>query len=514
MSDILIGRGETQVLLPAHYATRHGLVAGATGTGKTVTLMLMAEQFSRLGVPVFMADVKGDVAGLACPGTASPKLQERLDAVGITDWKPEASPVVFWDLYGQLGHPVRTTISEVGPALLARMLELNDTQAGVLDIAFALADDQGLLLLDLDDLRALLAFVAETRKEVAVRYGLASPASIAAIQRALLRLEKDGGDRFFGEPALQLADLMRQDVSGRGVVSILAAEQLVLKPRLYANFLLWLLSELFETLPEVGDQALPKLVFVFDEAHLLFEEVPPALLQRIEQVVRLVRSKGVGVFFCSQNPDDIPGDVLGQLGNRVQHALRAYTPREQKAVRTAAETFVPNPKLDVARAIGELGIGEALVSTLQDRAVPMPVQRVLVAPPRCRMGPLDAAERARQLQRSPVAAKYDLPVDRDSAHEMLERKARGAAAAAPPGVPAPSAPAERSGSAPAPTSTRTTPAGTQDDPGWSGRLSEWLWGTKRRQGAVEAMAKSAARSVGSRLGRQVLRGVLGGISRG
>jgi len=504
MSDILIGRGETQVVLPARYATRHGLVAGATGTGKTVTLMLLAEQFSRLGVPVFMADVKGDVAGLACPGTDSPKLQERLATIGVEGWTPEASPVVFWDLYGQLGHPVRTTVSEVGPTLLARMLELNDTQAGVLDIAFALADDEGLLLLDLDDLRALLAFIAETRKEVSQRYGLVSPASIAAIQRALLRLEKDGGDGFFGEPALELGDIMRQDMSGRGIVNILAAEQLVLRPRLYANFLLWLLSELFETLPEVGDQPLPKLVFVFDEAHLLFEDVPPALLQRVEQVVRLVRSKGVGVYFCSQNPDDIPGDVLGQLGNRIQHALRAYTPRDQKAVRTAAETFVPNPAIDVARAIGELGIGEALVSTLQDKAVPMPVQRVLIAPPRCRMGPIDATERATQMQRSPVGSRYDTPVDRDSAQEMLERKAQATAAAPPAEAKAAEARPGPAGKAPE----------AADEPGFGQRVSEWLWGNKRRQGAVEAMTKSAARSVGNRLGRQILRGVLGSITRG
>ena len=364
MDQIRIGRSigvdgsaGVDVTLPARHGTRHGLVAGATGTGKTVTLMLIAEQYSRLGVPVFIADVKGDVAGLARPGEDAPRLRERLDRLGVADWQPEASPVVFWDLHGQLGHPLRTTISEVGPTLLARMLSLNDTQSGVLDIAFALADAEGLLLLDLGDLRSLLGFIADNRKDVSTRFGLVSAASIAAIQRALLRLSQDGGEAFFGEPALELADLMRQDMSGRGIVNVLAAEQLVLRPALYANFLLWLLSELFETLPEVGDQPLPKLLFVFDEAHLLFDDCPPALLQRIEQVVRLVRSKGVGVFFCSQNPDDIPGDVLGQLGNRFQHALRAYTPREQKAVRTAAETFVPKPPLDVASVIGELAIG-------------------------------------------------------------------------------------------------------------------------------------------------------------
>ena len=507
MGEILIGRGEMPVVLPARYGTRHGLVAGATGTGKTVTLMLLAEGFSRLGVPVFLADVKGDVAGLACPGTASDKLRERLATIGMSDWKPEASPVVFWDIYGALGHPLRTTVSEVGPTLLSRMLELNDTQAGVLDIAFALADADGLLLLDLGDLRALLAFVADNRKEVSTRYGLVSGASIGAIQRALLRLEQGGGAQFFGEPALELADFMRRDLSGRGIVNVLSAEQLVLRPRLYSNFLLWLLSELFETLPEVGDVELPKLVFVFDEAHLLFDDCPPALLQRIEQVVRLIRSKGVGVFFCSQNPDDIPGNVLGQLGNRFQHALRAYTPREQKAVRSAAETFVPNPNIDVAEVIGQLGIGEALVSTLQDKAVPMPVQRTLIAPPRCRMGPITEVERNEQRTRSPVGSRYDTAVDRDSAEEMLQRKA--AATAAP-------APAAGTSPAPAPVGKPSAPQApaAQADAGWSTRIGEWMWGTKRRRGAVEAMAKSAMRSVGSRLGRQILRGVLGGISRG
>src|SRR5690554_3419619 len=388
---LLLGRSVTtpesgNVHLLPRYGNRHGLVAGATGTGKTVTLMMLAESFSRAGVPVFMADMKGDVAGLAVPGNMSGGLQKRIDLMGIDGFTVEGSPTIFWDLYGKLGHPVRTTVTEMGPTLLGRILELNDTQSGILDIVFKLADDRGLLLLDLADLRALLALVLEERKAVSAEYGLVSSQSVGAIQRALLRLEQDGGTDFFGEPALELHDLMRTAPNGRGVIGILAADQLLLRPRLYSSFLLWLLSELFETLPEVGDLDKPKLVFVFDEAHLLFRDAPPALRQRIEQVVRLIRSKGVGVYFCSQFPDDVPDEILGQLGNRVQHALRAFTPRDQKAVRTAAQTFVPNPQLDVADAIGRLGTGEALVSTLQDKGVPMPVERTMIAPPRCRMG--------------------------------------------------------------------------------------------------------------------------------
>ncbi|KAA2285546.1 helicase HerA-like domain-containing protein [Arenimonas fontis] len=498
MSDILIGQGEQPVRLLGRYGNRHGLVAGATGTGKSVTLMVMAEGFSRLGVPVVMADVKGDIAGLAVAGTPNPKIEERLRTIGLEGYANEASPVVFWDLFGKLGHPLRTTVSEVGPTLMGRMLELNDTQAGVLDIAFKLADDRGLLLLDLDDLRALLGFVAEARREISQAYGLVSPQSIAAIQRALLRLEQDGGKQFFGEPALQLADLMRQDMSGRGIVNLIAADQLILRPRLYSSFLLWLLSELFETLPEVGDLDVPKLVFFFDEAHLLFDDCPPALRQRVEQVVRLIRSKGVGVYFCSQNPDDVPDEVLGQLGNRVQHALRAFTPRDQKAVRAAAETFVPNPNLDVARVIGELGVGEALVSTLQDKGVPMPVQRTLICPPRCRMGTISEEERAVVRARSPVGGKYDMPLNRDSAFEMLARRAQQAAAPEP--APEPPSSPTRSGT-PAPQ------AGNQP----RSRLDEFLWGTGRRQGAVETAAKSVTRTVANGIGRQILRGLLGGL---
>src|SRR5258706_5088125 len=494
MADIVLGRGDQQITLLAKYANRHGLVSGATGTGKTVSLLVVAEGLSRIGVPVFIADVKGDVAGLAMPGTPAPPIEARARDVGIADFKPEPSPVVFWGLYGKTRHPVRTTVSEIGPTLLARMLELNDVQAGVVDITFKLADEQGLLLLDLDDLRALLNVVAEKHSEISQRYGLVSAQSTAAIQRALLRLENDGGKSFFGEPALDLMDLLRTDLTGRGIVNVLAADQLVLKPRLYSTFLLWLLSELYEKLPEIGDLDKPKLAFVFDEAHLLFDEAPPALLQRIEQVVRLIRSKGVGIYFCSQFPDDVPGEILGQLGNRVQHALRAFTPRDQKAVKTAAETFAPNPKFKVAEVISQLGVGEALVSTLQANAVPMPVERARMAPPRCRMGAITAGERAAAIARSPIGARYDTAVNRESAYEILSRRA-----STPDDTP-PAASASQSAQGHAPQA--------------GGMLQEWLWGTGRRQGMVESMAKQAARTVGSQLGRQILRGVLGGITGG
>ena len=492
MTQILIGKGEQPVHLLAKYGNRHGLVAGATGTGKTVSLMVLAEGFSRLGVPVFMADVKGDVAGLAMPGTSSEKITQRVAEIGIPDFTHEGNPVVFWDLLGKSGHPVRTTVSEIGPSLLGRILELNDVQSGMLEIVFKLADDQGLLLLDLDDLRALLKFVAENRKEISTEYGLVSTQSVAAIQRALLSLEREGGEELFGEPALELGDLLRTDLNGRGVINILAADQLILKPRLYSSFLLWLLSELFETLPEVGDLDKPKLVFCFDEAHLLFDDAPPSLRQRVEQVVRIIRSKGVGVYFCSQFPDDVPNEILGQLGNRIQHALRAYTPRDQKAVRTAAETFVANPKLDVAEVIAQLGVGEALVSTLQEKGVPMPVQRTLIAPPRSRIGAITPEERATVRARSPVGDRYDSRVNRESAYEILGKRVATAESSA-----TPSAPAKTGAKAPA-----------------RGPLGELLWGTGRRQGMVETMGKQAARTVGSRIGRQILRGVLGGIAGG
>jgi DNA helicase HerA-like ATPase len=498
MNSILLGKGEQPVYLHTKYGNRHGLVAGATGTGKTVSLMVLAEGFSRQGVPVFLADVKGDVAGLAMPGSGSEKMLERARTIGVEGYAAEANPVVLWDLYGTSGHPVRTTVSEIGPTLLARILDLSDAQVGALEIAFTLADDRGLLLLDLDDLRALLGFVADNRKEISSKYGLVSAQSVSAIQRGLLTLEREGGDNMFGEPALELADLLRTDLSGRGIVNVLAADQLILKPRLFSSFLLWLLSELFEQLPEVGDLDRPKLVFIFDEAHLLFDDAPPALRERVEQVVRLVRSKGVGVYFCSQFPDDVPGEILGQLGNRIQHALRAFTPRDQKAVRTAAETFVANPQIDVAKVISTLGVGEALVSTLQEGGVPMPVQRTLMAPPRSRIGAITPEERARVRARSPIGAKYDTPVNRESAYEMLNKaiKAGTTAAHVPTG---PAGGADATGAPAAPAAKEPS------------MVDEFLWGTKRRQGMVETMAKQTARTVGSQLGRQILRGILGGI---
>jgi DNA helicase HerA-like ATPase len=494
VGDILVGKGEREAWLLARYANRHGMIAGATGTGKSVSLMLLAEGFSKLGVPVFLADVKGDLAGLAMPGAMTDALKARVERLGIA-WKPAANPVVFWDLYGRLGHPVRTTISDMGPALLARLLELGDVQSGVLEVVFKAADDEGLLLLDLKDLRALLAWAGENAKDLSRRYGLVSGASLAAIQRALLAMEQAGGNAFFGEPALDLADFLRQDLSGRGIVNVLAADQLVLKPRLYTTFLLWMLSELFEKLPEVGDRDLPRLVFFFDEAHLLFDDAPPALRQRVEQVVRLIRSKGVGVFFCSQNPDDLPDVVLGQMGNRIQHALRAFTPRDQKAVKAAAETLAPNPRVDVVQAITQLGVGEALVSTLQDKGVPLPVERVLVSSPECRIGTISEEERAAVRARSPVGARYDTPVDRESAFEKLAARAEQAA-------PAPEAP-----SAPAPGKANDA------EGGWGRAARDMVLGTSRRQGMLEAMAKSMVRNAGGQLGRAILRGVLGSMRR-
>ncbi|MEO5628165.1 MAG: helicase HerA-like domain-containing protein [Thermomonas sp.] len=498
LPPILVGKAVTTetsglVHLLPRYGNQHGLVAGATGTGKTVTLMTLAEGFSRIGVPVFLADVKGDVAGLAVPGTMNDRITQRIEQMGITDYRNEAAPVVFWDLWGKAGHPVRTTVSEIGPTLLGRMLDLNDTQSGVLDILFKMADDRGLLLLDLHDFRALLGLVADERKDISTSYGLVSTQSIGAIQRALLRLEAEGAEMFFGEPALELADLMRTTTDGRGVVNILAADQLILKPKLYSSFLLWLLSELFETLPEVGDLDKPKLVFVFDEAHLLFDDAPPALQQRIEQVVRIIRSKGVGVYFCSQFPDDVPNQILGQLGNRFQHALRAFTPRDQKAVRTAAETFVPNPGLDVAAVIGQLGVGEALVSTLQDKGVPMPVERTLIAPPRCRMGAITDAERAQVRAGSPVGARYDTRIDRDSASEMLARKAE-----------------QKTEQAQAPPA-KTREHDDAQEGGFGQTMKDAVFGTKRRQGMIETAAKQTARTVGNQIGRQILRGIMGSI---
>jgi hypothetical protein len=472
-------------LLPG-LANRHGLVAGATGTGKTVTLRVLAEGFSRIGVPVFLADVKGDLSGLARPGGDSPKILERASLLGI-DLQPEAVPVTFLDVFGEQGHPLRTTASELGPLLLSRVLGLNETQAGVLQVAFRVADDAGLLLLDLKDLRAMLQHVADESDAIRVRYGNVASTTVGAIQRQLLTLEEQGGGRLFGEPALELGDLLRTDLSGKGVVTILAADRLLRSPALYATLLLWLLSELFEQLPEVGDPEKPRLVFFFDEAHLLFADAPPELLRTIEQVVRLVRSKGVGVYFVTQNPLDIPDVVLGQLGNRVQHALRAFTPRDQKAVHAAAETFRANPGLDVEQAITQLAVGEALVSCLDQKGIPCPVERALVAPPRSRLAPLTPEERAQVMAASPVRGKYDQAVDRESAYERLVRRAQEAADAAAAGPPP--EPRGRGGG--------RAPAGG----GGGGELGD----------VVADVARRAARAAGTQLGREIMRGVLGSL---
>ncbi len=490
-------------LLPA-LANRHGLITGATGTGKTITLQVLAERFASIGVPVFMADVKGDLSGLGAPGKPSPKLEERLKSLGVEDWQPKACTTVFWDVFGASGHPVRATISDMGPILLARLLNLNDTQAGVLQLVFKIADDQGLLLLDLKDLRAMVQHVGENAKDFTTEYGNVSAASIGAIQRNLLTLEEQGGDLFFGEPMLDINDLMQTDADGRGVINVLAAEKLMQSSRLYSTFLLWMLSELFEQLPEAGDLEKPKLVFFFDEAHLLFNEAPAALLEKIEQVVRLIRSKGVGVYFVSQNPLDVPDTVLGQLGNRVQHALRAFTPRDQKAVKTAAETLRANPAFDAATAITELGVGEALVSFLDEKGRPTMVERAFILPPASRIGPLDAAERAAAIKGSLLYGHYEQALDRESAYEKL----KGQAAAT------------------APTSTQSKQQTPQApaDPDKPGGMLDGLGdlfgggspasGSRRsssREGVVEALAKSAARAIGSQVGREIIRGVLGSI---
>jgi hypothetical protein len=437
MSDdgVLIGQGGGAAqLLRLDRANRHGLVAGATGTGKTITLQTLAEGFSRAGVAVFAADVKGDLSGIAMPGNALQRAHDAFTAraaeIGLADWAYGDNPVVFWDLFGAQGHPIRTTVSEMGPLLLARLLGLNDTQEGVLSIAFRAADEEGLLLLNLDDLRSMLTWVADNAADLSARYGNVAKQSVGAIQRQLLAFEAQGAAHFFGEPALDIADFLGTDENGRGIVNVLAADRLMASPKLYATFLLWLLSELFEELPEIGDPEKPRLVFFFDEAHLLFEDAPAALQEKIEQVVRLIRSKGVGVYFVTQNPLDIPEDVAGQLGNRVQHALRAFTPKDQRAVKAAADTFRINPGLDVTSAITELKTGEALVSTLGRDGAPSPVERTLIAPPRSRAGPITAAERATLQSLSRVGGKYDETVDRESAHERLRAKAEQSRAAA------------------------------------------------------------------------------------
>jgi uncharacterized protein len=492
------GGGEAQALL-LKYANRHGLIAGATGTGKTVSLQVLAEGFSKAGVPVFLADVKGDLAGIAQAGGSNPKIAERAALLGIADHVMEANPTVAWDVFGEQGHPIRATISEMGPLLLARLLELNDVQEGVLNLTFKVADDEGLLLLDLKDLRAMLAYVADNASDLGTRYGTVSKASVGAIQRQLLVLEQQGAEKFFGEPALELADLMRVTPEGRGIVSLLAADKLMRSPRLYATFLLWMLAELFEELPEAGDLAKPKLVFFFDEAHLLFDDAPKALVDKVEQVVRLIRSKGVGVYFITQNPLDIPEEVLGQLGNRVQHALRAFTPRDQRAVRAAAETFRANPEFNAATAIQELAVGEALVSLLEDKGIPGVVQRVMMAPPGSRLGPITASERAALLTGSPVSGVYDRPVDRQSAYEHLRDRA------AKPAVEASAAGSASGYSRPGGSSSRPAPAPKPAPAPRQPRASA------PRQGPGEAMVNSALRSLGTQLGRQIARGILGAI---
>ncbi len=503
---LYLGQSTKPEYLLLKYGNRHGLVTGATGTGKTVTLQGLAEGFSRAGVPVFCADVKGDLAGLSQMGEEQDWVIKRAREIGFDDFARDKFPVIFWDLFGREGHPVRTTVSEMGPLLLSRILDLNATQEGVLNVAFKFADDHGLLLLDFKDLRALLVEVERNAPEISATYGNVATASIGAVQRALLVLEQQGGENFFGEEALKITDLMRTATDGRGIISILAADHLMQSPRLYATFLLWMLSELFEELPEVGDADKPRLVFFFDEAHLLFDDAPKALIDKVEQVVKLVRSKGVGVYFVTQNPIDIPDTVLSQLSNRVQHALRAYTPRDQKAVRVAAETFRPNPDFDTEEAITQLAVGEALVSVLEAKGIPAIVQRTLIRPPSARVGTITPEERKAVMAASPVGAAYNKVEDRESAYEMLARRAQQQAEA------------EAAKQAEEGTLSRPT---YEDETYRSGpprhREGDGPPKTRRRSRGdtvVEAAMKSAARSMATQLGRAIVRGILGSLSRG
>lgn len=483
----LIGRGLSHQWLTLRYANRHGLITGATGTGKTVTLQVLAEGFSRAGVPVFMADVKGDLSGMCQAGKPHVKVDERVEKIGIEDHQFAACPVTFWDIFGEQGHPLRTTISEMGPLLLARLMDLSDAQEGILHIAFAVADDMGMLLLDMKDLRSMLTYIEENAKELN-NYGHISRASVGAVQRRLLELESQGAERFFGEPALDVSDLMRTTHDGKGIINILAADTLMRSPKLYSTFLLWLISELFETLPEVGDPEKPKLVFFFDEAHLLFDDAPKALLDKVEQVVRLIRSKGVGVYFITQNPLDVPTDVLGQLGNRVQHALRAFTPKDQKAVRAAAETFRANPAFDTEEAITTLSVGEALVSTLQENGVPGMVDKTLICPPQSRIGPATPEERSTVMNNNSIGRIYDKIEDRESAYELLQKRADEATKLA---------------------------AAQEKEEQLDRKDATRQRQSSNRQGYFEAAAKSVIRSVGSNIGRQIaqqiVRGVLGSL---
>ncbi|KIO49909.1 helicase HerA-like C-terminal domain-containing protein [Nitrosospira sp. NpAV] len=493
---LLIAKSDHTIELLPGFANRHGLITGATGTGKTVTLQVLTERFSSIGVPVFMADIKGDLSGLAAPGTSSSKMKDRLTHLKLDEPKWTACPVTFWDIYGKSGHPVRATISDMGPLLLGRLFNLNDTQQGVLALVFKIADDNGLLLLDLKDLRAMLQFIGDNAKKFTVEYGNISAASIGAIQRSLLAVEQQGGSHFFGEAMLDISDLMQTDSRGWGMINILAADKLMNSPKLYSTFLLWILSELFEHLPEVGDLEKPKLVFFFDEAHLLFNEAPRPLLEKIEQVVRLIRSKGVGVYFVTQNPLDVPESVLGQLGNRVQHALRAFTPRDQKAVRSAAQTMRANPDFDTEKAITELSVGEALVSLLDEKGRPCIVERAFILPPASRIGPLTDAERAAMIKSSVIFGHYEEMVDRESAYEIIKSRA-----------------ATRQNTE---SDTATPQAETATGDGMMDMLGGMLLGKTgprggRHPGILDAAAKSAARSIGSQVGREIFRGVLGGI---
>ncbi|AZN72701.1 DUF853 domain-containing protein [Georhizobium profundi] len=503
--------------LDLKYANRHGLITGATGTGKTVTLQILAEAFSAAGVPVFCSDVKGDLAGLALAGESKDFLEERAQKIGLDPYGYQATPTVFWDLFGEKGHRVRTTMTEMGPLLLARMMDASEAQEGVLNIAFKIADEHGLPILDLKDLRSLLIYMSEQASALSAIYGNISPQSVGAIQRSLLVLEQQGAEQFFGEPALRIEDLMRTTVDGRGIVNVLAAERLMMNPRLYATFLLWLLSELFEELPEVGDPEKPKLVFFFDEAHLLFSEAPRVLLERVEQVVRLIRSKGVGVYFVTQNPLDVPETVLAQLGNRIQHALRAYTPREQKAVKVAAETFRQNPEFDCFEAITQLGTGEALVSTLEAKGAPSMVERTLIRPPSSRLGPIDDVERRAIMATSPVAGLYDRDVDNESAHEILTARAAQVAAAEE---------ERRRKEAEAETEVQETRRWTlpgfgdseADDYDARGRKTSGRRAAPRsgyqRQTVTETVVKTVARTAANQIGRALVRGILGSLKRG
>jgi uncharacterized protein len=526
---IIVGKSSKPECLTLRLANRHGLVTGATGTGKTVTLQVMAEEFARAGVPVFAADIKGDLSGIAAAGEARADFVKRANDLKLP-YEPDEFTAVFWDLFGEQGHPIRATVQEMGPLLISRMLDLNDVQEGVINIAFRFADDDPQLgeamsdgLVDLKDLRELLSYVSKNAKEIGARYGNVASATVGAVQRQLLVLENQGGAKFFGEPALSINDFIRNDRDGRGVINILAADQLMENPRLYATFLLWLLSELFEQMPEVGDLDKPKLVFFFDEAHLLFNDAPKALLDKIEQVVRLIRSKGVGVYFVTQNPLDVPEKVLAQLGNRVQHALRAFTPRDQKSVKTAAETFRPNPKLNTAKVITELGKGEALVSFLEGNGTPSMVQRAMIRPPSARLGPVAAEERKAVIGKSPLRGKYDQTIDPESAYEILRKRLQDAAA-----KPDEAAQSSRQRSPTGPRTARPQEQPAEEPPpssggGWGDVLGGVLGGgsgsrPRGRMTTTEVVVKQVARSVasqvGTQVGRAIIRGILGSLGGG